>query len=209
MIGIENFGAFLLAGIILNLTPGADTMYILARSISQGKKAGIYSVLGISSGIIVHTFAAAFGLSLIIAQSALAFNVIKYLGAAYLVFLGIKSLTSSKKTELVHIQQKLSGKKIFLSGMLTNVLNPKVALFFLAFLPQFIQLQHAQNPGPYLILGMSFVATATLWTMIIALLSARFASFIRQNQHVERWINRSAGVVFILLGLKIALEKSK
>ncbi|ELR70493.1 homoserine/homoserine lactone efflux protein [Fulvivirga imtechensis AK7] len=209
MIGIENFGAFLLAGIILNLTPGADTMYILARSISQGKKAGIYSVLGISSGIILHTFAAAFGLSLIIAQSALAFNIIKYLGAGYLIFLGIKSLTSSKKNQLIRIQHELSGKKIFLSGMLTNVLNPKVALFFLAFLPQFIQLQHSQNPGPYLILGMSFVATATLWTMIIVLLSAKFASFIRHNQHVEQWINRSAGVVFILLGLKVALERSK
>ena len=209
MIGIENFGAFLLAGIILNLTPGADTMYILARSISQGKKAGIYSVLGISSGIIIHTFAAAFGLSLIIAQSALAFNMIKYLGAAYLVFLGIKSLFSSKKTELVQVRQKLSGKKIFLSGMLTNVLNPKVALFFLAFLPQFIQLPYAQDPIPYLVLGLSFVATATLWTLVIALLSAKFASFIKKNQHIERWINRAAGVVFISLGLKIALERSK
>lgn len=208
MTGIENFGAFLLAGIILNLTPGADTMYILARSISQGKRAGIYSVLGISSGIVIHTIAAAFGLSLIIAQSAVAFNTIKYLGAGYLIFLGIKALITTKKTALITVKQKLTGSKIFLSGMLTNVLNPKVALFFLAFLPQFIQIQYAQSPVPYLTLGLSFVATATLWTMTIALLSSRFASLIRKNQHIEQWINKSAGAVFILLGLKIAFERN-
>lgn len=209
MIGIENFGAFLIAGIILNLTPGADTMYILARSISQGRRAGIYSVLGISAGIVVHTMAAAFGLSLIVAQSATAFNIIKYAGALYLIFLGVKALLDNKKTQLKVVDHQLSGKKIFMSGMVTNVLNPKVALFFLAFLPQFIRVEHAQNPLPYLTLGLCFVLTATIWTLLIALLSSRFATFIKQNHQVEKWLNKSAGLVFIFLGLKIALEKSR
>ena len=137
MFGITNFETFLFAGIILNLTPGADTMYILGRSISQGKKAGIMSALGISTGSLVHCIIASFGLSIIIAKSAIAFSTIKYLGAVYLIYLGVKALLTKSRKEF-EIEQldkkKSSNRKIFISGILTNILNPKVALFFFGIL---------------------------------------------------------------------------
>ena len=140
MFGITNFTAFLLAGILLNLTPGTDTIYILSRSISQGKKAGLLSALGISAGCLVHTLFAAFGLSIVLSQSAAAFDTVKYMGALYLIYLGLKTIFTRRPHgfDLDAIQTRDSDSRIFLSGMLTNVLNPKVALFFLAFVPQFI-----------------------------------------------------------------------
>jgi threonine/homoserine/homoserine lactone efflux protein len=136
MYGIENYVGFVIAGILLNLTPGADTMYILTRSISQGRRAGVYSVLGIGSGCLIHTILAAFGLSIILAKSALAFNIIKYVGVAYLVYLGIKMIMEKNNLFDNKTQQLETTKlvKIYQQGLLTNVLNPKVALFFLSFL---------------------------------------------------------------------------
>ena len=123
MFGITNFTAFLLAGILLNLTPGTDTIYILSRSISQGKKAGLLSALGISAGCLVHTLFAAFGLSVILSQSAAAFDAVKYLGALYLIYLGLKTLFSRQKRgfDLDAVPLRYSDGRIFVSGMLTNV----------------------------------------------------------------------------------------
>ena len=131
MFGIVNFEAFVIAGLLLNLTPGADTMYILGRSISQGKKAGIFSALGISTGAIFHVLFATMGLSIILAQSALAFEIVKYLGAGYLIFLGVKMLISHSGGALeLKETKKVSYRNIYFSGIMTNILNPKVALFF-------------------------------------------------------------------------------
>src|SRR5216110_3051933 len=139
MFGIHNFGLFLIAGILLNLTPGPDTVYILGRSVAQGREAGVASALGICVGSIFHTCAAALGLSAILATSALAFGAIKMLGGAYLVFLGIKILLDRRKhLSLPSNFRRQSIAAAFRQGVLTNILNPKVALFFLAFLPQFI-----------------------------------------------------------------------
>ncbi|ASZ10338.1 LysE family translocator [Chitinophaga pendula] len=208
MLGIDNFGAFLLAGILLNITPGADTMYILARSISQGKKAGISSVLGISTGIIFHTLAATFGLSLIIARSALAFSIVKYAGAVYLVYLGVRTLTKGADLHTATLPGNApSGHKIFWSGVLTNVLNPKVALFFLAFLPQFIDKAHIQSPIPYLVLGLCFVITSVLWFLVIVWCAAAMSAQLKYNVRVKQWLNRISGSVFILLGVKLALTR--
>ncbi len=139
MIGIENFWGFVIAGLILNITPGSDTMYILTRSISQGKKAGIASVLGISTGSFVHTLFATIGLSAILATSAIAFNIVKYLGVGYLIYLGIKALIdNTKMDDSVSSLKDDATFKIYREGILTNILNPKVALFFMSFLPQFI-----------------------------------------------------------------------
>jgi threonine/homoserine/homoserine lactone efflux protein len=138
---IEHFWVFALAALLLNLTPGNDMLYVAARSASQGVKAGIISSLGIMMGCMVHITAAVIGLSAIIARSATAFDIIKYLGAAYLVYLGIRSMLSRKKVlEIKKAVKPLSYKKIFWQGVIPNVLNPKVALFFLAFLPQFINI---------------------------------------------------------------------
>ncbi|TSE06931.1 LysE family translocator [Aquimarina algiphila] len=210
MFGILNFSTFILAGILLNLTPGADTMYILGRSISQGKKSGIVSVLGISSGALLHCIFAALGLSLVLAKSAIAFNTVKYVGAAYLLYLGIKSLVS-KSSQKVTITEKnkvvQNYLKIYLSGVMTNLLNPKVALFFLAFLPQFIDPNYTTNALPFLILGLTFVATGTIWCLLLALFSVKLANKIKSNNKIQIWLDKSIGILFIFLGIRLALSK--
>lgn len=209
MFGIINFGAFLLAGILLNLTPGADTMYILGRSISQGKKAGILSALGISTGSIFHIVFATLGLSILLAQSALAFEIVKYLGAAYLIFLGVKLIiqNSPKGFKLDLEPETINYRKVYLSGVLTNVLNPKVALFFLAFLPQFIDPNYVKSPVPFLILGLTFLLTGTIWCLILAIFASKLSNKIRQNYKIKTWIDRVTGCVFILLGIKLAFSE--
>lgn len=207
--GIINFEAFLLASILLNLTPGADTMYILGRSISQGKKAGLLSALGIGTGTLFHCLFVVLGLSIIIAKSALAFQIIKYIGAGYLIFLGIKMLSAKQKKslDLSDLNKRTSNRKIFFSGILTNVLNPKVALFFLAFLPQFVQSENIENPLPFLILGLTFVTTGTFWGLTLAFFSSRMSSNIRENNRIKKWLDKVAGGIFIVLGVKLALSK--
>jgi len=209
MFGIINFGAFLVTGILLNITPGADTMYILGRSISQGKKAGLLSVLGICTGSLVHTILAALGLSLILAQSATAFNVIKYLGALYLIYLGLKALMSKSKGSfsIDNATAFVSYRKIFLSGVLTNVLNPKVALFFLALLPQFIDPTYPNSTLSFMILGLTFLTTGAIWCLLLAFFSAKLSDKIRKNYKVKMWLDKITGGVFILLGIKLALSK--
>ncbi|GAB3658077.1 LysE family translocator [Echinicola sediminis] len=207
--GIINFEAFLFASILLNLTPGADTMYILGRSISQGKKAGLLSAVGIGTGALVHCVFAVLGLSLIIAKSSLAFQTVKYAGAAYLIFLGIKMLIS-KQDKGMDIEKSTNAhslRKIYFSGILTNVLNPKVALFFLAFLPQFVDQKEIGSPYPFLLLGMTFVATGTLWCLILAFFSSKLSDKIRENYGIKKWLDRITGGIFVALGVKLALSE--
>ena len=205
MNSIINLPAFITAGILLNLTPGADTMYILGRSIAQGKKAGIYSALGIVTGILCHTTFAAFGLSLIVAKSALAFDLIKYSGAVYLTYLGIKMI-AQKKTLLMDTKLvPVKADKLFLSGILTNVLNPKVALFFLVFMPQFIKPGDIHNPVPYLILGVIFVIPCAVWSILQAIFAGMLSNKIKRDNRVTLWLNNITGGVFIALGLKLAV----
>jgi len=209
MFGIVNFEAFLLAGVLLNITPGTDTMYILGRSMSLGKKAGILSALGIASGALVHCVFAALGLSLILTKSALAFEVVKYLGTAYLIFLGTKMLISrsNEKFELSKKQENINYRNIYISGIFTNALNPKVALFFLAFLPQFINPCYAQNALPFLILGLTFVITGTIWCLMLAVFSSKLSSQISKNYKIKKRLDKITGVVCITLGIKLALSK--
>ncbi len=209
MFGIINFEAFLLASLLLNLTPGADTMYILGRSISQGKKAGLLSALGIASGALVHCLFAALGLSILLAKSAFAFQIVKYAGAIYLIYLGIKMLRSSSKQSF-EFKKELSDinyKKIYISGIFTNILNPKVAFFFLAFIPQFINESYSTSPTPFIILGLTFVTTGTIWCLILALFSSKLSNKIRQNYRFKIWLDRITGSLFIVLGIKLALSK--
>ncbi|GGD25763.1 LysE family translocator [Hyunsoonleella pacifica] len=209
MFGITNFEAFILAGIILNLTPGADTMYILGRSISQGKKAGVLSALGIATGALIHCIFASLGLSVILAKSALAFEILKYAGAVYLIYLGIKMLISKtdENFKLKSNDEKINYRKIYLSGILTNVLNPKVALFFLAFLPQFINPDYSQSFLPFLFLGLTFVTTGTIWCLTLAVFSSKLSNTIRKNYMIKKWLDKTTGGIFIALGIKLALTK--
>jgi len=208
MFGIHDFGLFLAAGILLNLTPGPDTVYILGRSIAQGRQAGIASALGISLGSIFHTCAAALGLSAILATSALAFGIIKLIGGAYLVFLGIKMVLDRRKhLSLPSDFRRRTTTAAFRQGILTNVLNPKVALFFLAFLPQFIDPASDMKIPAFLALGLTFVITGTIWCLILAWFASAFSERLRKNETIAQWLNRTAGALFVFLGLRLATAK--
>ncbi|CAM3825017.1 Leucine efflux protein [Mesobacillus thioparans] len=197
-----------MTAILLNLTPGTDTMYIVSRSISQGRTAGMYSALGITSGVVVHTLLAAFGLSVILTQSALLFNAIKIAGAIYLAYLGVKMIMdksngNEQKSLPIH-----SNRKIFFQGVVTNVTNPKVALFFLAFLPQFIHADAGSaSPIPFIILGLTFTLTGGIWCLITAYFSSMATSKLRENVKVGTALNRLTGIIFI--GMGISLLKTK
>jgi RhtB (resistance to homoserine/threonine) family protein len=210
MFGIENYITFLIAGIILNITPGSDTMYILTRSIAQGKKAGYYSVYGISTGCFFHTLLASMGLSIILSKSPLAFTIIKYAGVAYLVYIGTK-LFFDKKTIFENASKSIEQFdlwKIYRQGVLTNVLNPKVALFFLSFLPQFINPDQTNGPLPFLILGFTFQTTGTLWCLFLAYSASIITNTLRNNNTIAKAMQMLSGLIFIGLGLKILIFKN-
>jgi len=205
---IEHFWVFALAALLLNLTPGNDMLYVAARSTSQGIKAGIISSLGIMAGCMVHILAAVIGLSAIIAQSALAFNIIKYVGAAYLVYLGIRSIISRKKTfEVKNKMQQQSYTRIFWQGVITNVLNPKVALFFLAFLPQFINVESKHTALQILFLGTWFNVGGTLINILVAILFGKIGTWLSHSPRFIQWQERITCAMLIALGIKVALSK--
>lgn len=207
MFGIINFGTFLIAAIILNITPGTDTMYILSRSISQGKKAGILSALGITTGAIFHVIFATLGLSIILAKSAIVFEIVKFTGALYLIFLGLKTIFK-KSSDSFNLENKtMNYNKIFVSGIMTNILNPKVALFFIAFLPQFIKADAVESSLPFLLLGLTFLTTGTIWCLFLALFASKLSSKIRKNYIFKKWLDKITGSIFIALGIKLALSK--
>jgi threonine/homoserine/homoserine lactone efflux protein len=209
MTGIINFEAFLLTAIIVVITPGIDTVMVLTRSISGGRIAGLYSALGVSLGLIFHTCAVTFGLSLIIAKSALAFSVVKYLGAAYLIYIGLKALLSkTKHVEIQPVSIKVNGmRRMFFTAFLSDVLNPKIAIFFLAFLPQFIKTTQINNPIPYLLLGMVMFIITLIWCSFLAVMGSKVATLFNKNKNAENWMNKTSGIVFISLGLKVALTR--
>ncbi len=205
-LGIQHFWTFIAAAIMLNLTPGTDTMYILGRSMAHGSKAGVLSALGISTGAMLHTLAAASGLSLLLTTSATAFSLIKYCGALYLIYLGVRSFFPANKPASKDSQQniQINYQQIYLSGIITNVLNPKVALFFLAFLPQFIDPAYPHTILSFILLGSAFVFTGTCWCLLLAVYSAKFSSLLQERGTTGNLLNRVTGVVFIGLGLKLA-----
>lgn len=203
MWGIEHYWLFILSSIILNITPGSDTIYILSRSVFQGQKAGLMSVYGIITGSLVHTLLAGLGLSLILMQSALAFNLVKWIGAGYLIWLGIRSILSKQDTAAqMEKSTQLPLRNVFFQGMLTNVLNPKVALFYLAFIPQFVD--PSQNVGavPFLLLGLTFSTTGLAWCLLLVLFSSKMAQRL-QSSRISRYMNRITGSIFIVLGLNL------
>jgi RhtB (resistance to homoserine/threonine) family protein len=208
MFGIHDFGLFLAAGILLNLTPGPDTVYILGRSIAQGREAGVASALGICVGSIFHTCAAALGLSAILATSAIAFGAIKLVGGAYLIFLGIKMVLDRRKNLSVPSNfRRRTTTAAFRQGVFTNILNPKVALFFLAFLPQFIDPASNTKVLAFLVLGFAFVTTGTIWCLVLAWFASAFSQRLRANETIAQWLNRTTGALFVFLGLRLATAK--
>lgn len=204
MIGIEHYFLFILSGLLLNVTPGTDTLYILGRTLSQGRIAGFASVAGSVAGQVIHTLLSAFGLSFLLMQSATAFAVVKWLGAGYLIYLGVRMwATRSAETPGSRRFVQAGLTKTFLQGMLTNLLNPKVALFFLAFLPQFIRTDNPYGALPFLLLGLTFIATGTAWCLILVVSAERVTGRIRSSRRISAHIDKITGSLFVALGLKL------
>jgi len=208
MPGVHHLGLFILSGLLLNITPGQDTLYIVGRTMSQGRRAGLMSVLGIASGSIIHTLAAAFGLSAILATSARAFTAVKLAGAAYLVYLGIRMLLDRASTSSVAGEFTAeSDRAIYRAGLLTNVLNPKVALFFMAFLPQFVEPAGGSRVLPFLFLGAVFIFNGTLWCLVLVTGAAAMGRRLRKSPLMEIVLRRATGVIFVGLGARLATSR--
>src|SRR6185369_382425 len=208
VLGTQNLLVFAGTGILLNLTPGQDTMYILARSVGQGRRAGMLSVLGIASGTFVHTVAAALGLSAVLATSALAFAIVKLAGAAYLVYLGIRLLFHRPHAAQQPLEDAAEDSwAIYRSGFLTNLLNPKVALFFLAFLPQFVAPSASSRTMTFLFLGAVFMITGTIWSFVLAWFGSVISSHLRARPSTRSVLERATGAVFVGVGVKLAASR--
>jgi threonine/homoserine/homoserine lactone efflux protein len=208
MYGTQHLELFILSGLLLNVTPGQDTLYIVGRTVSQGRRAGVLSVLGISSGSVLHTLAAAFGLSAILATSAQAFVAVKFAGATYLVYLGVRMIvdpaTAPGATPVFHVD---SGSAVYRAGLLTNVLNPKVALFFLAFLPQFVAPTADSQVLAFLFLGAIFVFNGTLWCLGLVWATATVNRRLRGSASSGLFLRRTVGAMFVGLGVRLAFTK--
>ncbi len=200
-----NFSLFLAAALVLLLTPGPAVLFIIARSVEQGRKAGLVSVLAVESGNFFHALAAAVGLSAILVSSALAFDVVKYLGAAYLIYLGIKTLRTQVSAETTQAVEQKSHRQIFSQGVIVSILNPKTALFFFAFLPQFVDSSRAAAPQ-MLLLGTVFVIMATVTDGLYALAAGTAGRWLRGNLAFLRFQRYFAGTVYIGLGITAALS---
>jgi len=207
MAGVHNLPMFIVAGLLLAMSPGPDTAYILGRCAQSGWRGGMVAAMGIAVGIWVHILAAAIGLSALLMTSARAFAVTKLVGAAYLVFLGLKMIASTGRRRNLALGTRpasTSTNQIFWQGFLTNVLNPKVALFFLAFLPQFINSGTASKAASFFFLGLVFDVVGTLWNLTVAGTAARFARWAKGSTRLTDWIDRTIGGVFIYLGFRLA-----
>ena len=211
MLGIQEFWLFILSGLLLNITPGPDTAYILGRSIQLGWRGGAAAAIGICTGCLVHVFGAAIGLSALLMASSTAFAVLKLAGAAYLLFIGVQMLLARHKplADVAVQGGDTSLRKVFWQGALTNVLNPKVALFFLAFLPQFVAADSAHKPLAFLLLGGIFIFNSTLWCLGIAAFAAKAASSIRRSEGMMVWVNRVLGGMFVYLGFRMATMEAR
>jgi threonine/homoserine/homoserine lactone efflux protein len=206
MLGIHDLGLFILAGLLLNITPGPDTMYIVGRSTTQGFRAGVVAVLGIGAGCFVHIFAAAIGISALILASAEAFLALKIAGAAYLLYVGATMLlTRVGGTKEAPKLVPAPMRTVFWQAFLTNALNPKVALFFLAFLPQFIATDSPDKALAFIVLGVIFDVNGTFWNLFTAWSSHRIAGGIARDGRVAAWLNRSIGAFFVAMGVRLAL----
>jgi threonine/homoserine/homoserine lactone efflux protein len=199
---------FMVAGLALLLVPGPAVLYIVARSVTQGRSAGLASVLGIETASLFHTTAAALGLSAILMSSALAFDIVKYLGAAYLVYLGIRKLIDPEPQEQDQAVKRESLRRIYSQGVVVNLLNPKTALFFFAFLPQFVDTSLGNVTAQVLFLGLLFITMATITDSTYALLSSLLADRLKGNQGLVRGQRYLAALVYVGLGVTTALSGS-
>jgi threonine/homoserine/homoserine lactone efflux protein len=205
----SSLGFFMIAALVLLLTPGPAVLYIVTRSIDQGRRAGLVSVLGVHVGTLVHIFAAAAGISAVLAASAVAFGVVKYLGAAYLIFIGVRRLLDRTRLGAPPPGEPTRLRRAFLDGVIVNVLNPKTGLFFLAFLPQFVTVSRGHVGEQIVALGVVFVLLGAITDSLYALGAGFAARWLRGSPRFlasERWIS---GSLYIGLGVAAALSSNQ
>jgi threonine/homoserine/homoserine lactone efflux protein len=209
MLGIHNYWLFIATAVVLIITPGQDTFFILGRSLAGGRAAGIAAALGITAGSVIHTFLAALGLSALLATSQYAFMAVKFAGATYLIYIGVRALLS-RSAALPGAQESPDGDgrwSAFRQGIISNLLNPKVALFFLALMPQFIGAGSTNKVGAFLALGLTFVTLGVMWCLVLAIAAARLRGAFLRRPSMATILNRVAGAMFIALGLKLATAR--
>lgn len=210
MFGIINYKMYLVSCVILSLIPGSDTMFILGQSIANDRKTGMFSVLGMGTGILIHTMFVSLGLSALLQNSPIAFNMVKVLGAGYLLFLGIKSFMSKSSVLSNELEgEKGTARKAFFQGMITNVLNPKVALFFLSLLPQFVNSEKNYGVFTFILLGLTSFACSTIWGMVLSFSASSVGGFLKKKRGFSKIINKISGSIFIVLGLSLLRTKLK
>lgn len=208
MFGIHHYWLFIATAVVLVLTPGQDTFFILGRSLAGGRRDGVAAALGITVGSIVHTLLAALGLSALLATSPYAFMAVKFAGAAYLVYIGVRALLS-RATGLPGEDGRngAGGWSAFRQGVITNLLNPKVALFFLALMPQFISAASTNKVAAFLVLGLTFMTLGLIWCVILAVAAASLRGLFLRRPSVANVLNKIAGTMFIGLGLRLATAR--
>jgi threonine/homoserine/homoserine lactone efflux protein len=210
MFGTHDLALFVISGLLLNIAPGVDFLYVLSNAASRGTLAGVWGALGIGLGCFVHISFAALGLSAILASSAAAFTMVKWIGAAYLIYVGISMLRQRRGfipvVNATAVAPATSYTRVFWQGFLTNVLNPKVALFFLAFVPQFIEASSPTKVQAFLLLGTIFNTTGTAWNLFVAWAAGFLARRLQLASRVGLWLNRSLGALFIALGIRLGLS---
>jgi threonine/homoserine/homoserine lactone efflux protein len=195
----HTFALFALASFVLVIVPGPAVLYILTRSVSQGRTAGLVSAVAVNVGSLVHVLAAVVGLSVILAQSAVAFNVIKWAGVAYLAWIGVRTLRSSDAVFSAPTTAPTSLRRVFIQGVLVNILNPKVAIFFLAFLPQFIDPTSSNAAFQSLILGLTLVTIGLISDSVYALVGGSIGNVFRSNPSFARRTRIGAGMTYLAL----------
>ena len=207
---IDHYLLFVGASILLCIVPGPDMIFLLSRTMAQGRKAGIYAAIGINLGAYVHLFAAVLGLSAVLATSAFAFSIVKWVGAAYLIYIGIQVLRSRQGALVIDGagMKPLNYKAICWQGFLSDVLNPKVAIFFLAFLPQFVEANSSHRAMEVFFLGCTVNIIAIIINLLLVYFAGMLTVKLRRHQKVTAWLNKAMGAVFISLGIKLAYEKA-
>jgi threonine/homoserine/homoserine lactone efflux protein len=209
MYDLSHWIVFFTAAFALNVSPGPDIAYIVSNTVAHGKRHGFAASFGVCTGAIVHVLAAAFGLSAILAASALAFSAVKWVGAAYLIYLGIHALMTAGSGFAIDgsVRKSRSTWSIFRQGFMIDVLNPKVAVFFMAFLPQFADPALGSIPLQLVLHGALVIAVGLVVEAVIVLIAARFTDALRRNPRIGLWLDRALGTVLIGLGIRLALQQ--
>lgn len=205
----HSLALFVAAGLLLNITPGPDVLYIVARAASQGRTAGFVSALGISAGCLVHIVAAVAGVSTLMMRLPAAYEVVRWLGAAYLLYLGARALLRRAPAATLQKFDSHDLGRVFWQGFLTNALNPKVALFFAAFLPQFVDRDGGSLPVQFLVLGLIFNVNGTIVNLAYAAIASSAGTWLRGRLRRGRVLDRFAGLLFIVLGVRLALASRR